>query len=322
MLPRACIVTTYRNAPLVLDTFIAYHLGIGFAHLFLFADDPGEPDVSSRYPPGTVTFIRYDEKLARRWQEMPQYGHYGNFIGTEVMARQTLNVEVAIRAALAGGYDWMLHIDVDELFYPAGGNATEHFAELDRKGIQRVSYANHEGIPEAYEVGNYFAEVSLFKRNFRLLDPAQQDLVLGTFGSRKGYFRFYSNGKSAARLHPGLLPSGVHAFAGNDDLHADPDTGILHYSCCGFGHFLDKYKTLGDFASQWFGTIDIARRLPAHVLSREVVKAGDEEVARRFYRIAFLAQNSHAGQLLGHNVYFRASPLTFQFPQPRALHHV
>lgn len=40
---RAALVTTLRGAAPVLDSFIRYHLARGFAHLYLFFDDPDDP---------------------------------------------------------------------------------------------------------------------------------------------------------------------------------------------------------------------------------------------------------------------------------------
>jgi hypothetical protein len=100
----------------------------------------------------------------------------------QIMPRQCLNAEVAsVRAvthpdALGGPMDWLLHIDIDELFMLPGAGADgggggastmvpEHFASVPpSEGF--VAYVNHEAVPEhSGDIGNYFLETSLFKRN-------------------------------------------------------------------------------------------------------------------------------------------------------------
>jgi len=101
----AVIATTLKNAEHVLDSFIAYHLAIGFEHIFLFFDDPADPGLrrAAAYP--RVTAIAHDAALRERWRALPQYGEQAPFVDREVMARQVLNVELAMRLAREGGFD-------------------------------------------------------------------------------------------------------------------------------------------------------------------------------------------------------------------------
>jgi hypothetical protein len=103
------------------------------------------------------------------------------------------------------------------------------------------------------------------------------------------YFLFYSNGKSAARVNSALMPNGVHSFSATDSFRFLPVDShkpayILHYPCCGFEHFWNKYKTLGEFSNKWLGNVDIATSIgPFHTDSRDVVATGDIELAKKFY---------------------------------------
>jgi len=126
----AAIVTTLRGAGAVLDSFIDYHLAIGFAHLFLFFDDPGDPDLSRAAANPAVTAIAHDESLRRAWTRLPQYEEQAAFLEREVMARQILNVQLAMEMARRQGLGWLLNIDADELFYSPGQSAGEYFAAL------------------------------------------------------------------------------------------------------------------------------------------------------------------------------------------------
>jgi hypothetical protein len=63
------------------------------------------------------------------------------------------------------------------------------------------------------------------------------------------------------------------------------DCRILHYACCGYANFRDKYRILGAFSDRWFGRVDIRGSIgDFHLRARDVVASGDEERARAFYR--------------------------------------
>jgi hypothetical protein len=138
------------------------------------------------------------------------YPKYGPHVGYEVMARQILNVETAIQLALDQGMDWILHIDGDELFYPGQMMALDWFDQVS-DDIFQVTFLNHEAAPEAFEIEDYFREVTLFKRNPAILDPGFYT-QFQKISSKSQYFLAYQNGKSAARIHPTLLPNSVHSF--------------------------------------------------------------------------------------------------------------
>lgn len=220
------IVTTLRDAGAVLNSYITYHLSIGFDHLFLFFDDPDDLSIpeAQKYP--QVTVIRNDEKLRRLWKETRVYKEdelsrryleaKGDALGTLII-KQELNVEVAIQLAMEAGIDWLLHIDVDELFYSPHQTVQEHVDSLSASNIRHESYFNYEAIPEQADILDYFKEVILFKKNPRSitgewLDDRQQELIEPVPQLPYTFFLLYANGKSAARVRPGLLPKGPHRF--------------------------------------------------------------------------------------------------------------
>ena len=291
---RAAIATTLRNAEPVLESFIVYHLSVGFEHLFLFFDDPSDPAVRIAERFEKVTCVVNDNALRRRWEATPLFAEERivRSIDTEVMARQMLNAQVAVEMAQQRGVDWLLHIDVDELFYSFSGAVPEHFQQLADRGVACVSYPNHEAVPERVDVNDFFREVTLFKRNPTTRNepgftPRQQLLLRSVPQIPRKFFLFYGNGKSAARVSKDLRVVSVHDFQVPDErtrvkVHKNPV--ILHYPVCGFGHFWDKYTTLGRFDDHWFGTFDINAAIGSfHTDSRDIVTSGDREAARRFY---------------------------------------
>ena len=124
--PKVAIATTLRDAGAMLDSFVAYHLGIGFSHLFLFFDDPADPGLQRFASHPNVTAIAHDDHLRALWAGLPEYRAGHEFADREVMARQVFNAALAMDLARQKGCDWLLHIDADELFFcthPIGGGA-------------------------------------------------------------------------------------------------------------------------------------------------------------------------------------------------------
>lgn len=291
---RAVIASTLKDAEAVLEYWIRYHLAAGFARLYLFFDDPDDASIEIARKFDAVTAITNDANLHKLWESTAIYSHPERFKfrDTEVMTRQCLNAEVAIGMALDAGLDWIVHIDLDELFYSPVISVAEHFDAMSRANIEYVTYLNYEAMPEKFEVSNFFRDVTLFKRNPAMFPEGkptahQKQLLESIPNFRHQYFLYYPNGKSAARLRPDLVTSGVHYFgiAGQDlEPNISEDPAILHYPCCGFDHFWQKYKTLGPIADKWHDHWDIRSLIgPFHLDSRDIVKTGDKDAARAFF---------------------------------------
>ena len=313
----AAIVTTLRDAGPVLHSFVAYHRAIGFAHMFLFFDDPDDPDLRRAGAMPGVTAIPHDSALRKAWRDLRSYPRLNSFADGEVMARQQLNVELAMGLARASGHEWLLSIDADELFFSPGESVAQHFESLAATPYETIYYLNYEAVPTREDIHDFFREVDLFKP-----PPAQAQSFLvpalrhaeQTIPQLKPYFHYYLNGKSAVRLTADPLePAGVHRFQRSvDATNIASSTGhfILHYACCGFESFWTKYVTLGRFADKWWGTEPVG---PFHRDSRDVVQSGDRNRARAFYQARIEISDSHlVEQLLGSCVLVR-------LPQPRQI---
>src|SRR5262245_11621525 len=116
-IPRVAIVTMLKNPGQLLSSFIKYHLAIGFDHLFLFFDDPNDPSIAEAQRYRNEMVIKNDKELQQKWREKEVYSQIGHLIYSEAMVRQQLCVEIALDLAMQKGFDWLLHIDIDELFY-------------------------------------------------------------------------------------------------------------------------------------------------------------------------------------------------------------
>src|SRR5258707_6040459 len=114
---KLAIAITVKDCKPYLDIFLHHHFSIGFDHIFLFLDDPSSETVNPGINNAKITVIKNDKELQMQWEKLRSYRHFGEFTQTECMARQILNVDVALKMALELKIDWLLHIDIDELFY-------------------------------------------------------------------------------------------------------------------------------------------------------------------------------------------------------------
>lgn len=303
---KVAIVTTLKQADKVLKTFLEHHFSIGFDHIFLFFDDPEDLSIRESQNHPNVTVYRNDAQLQALWKGTNVYRlrkDFLPFLTSEVMSRQVLNVAVAIQECLRLGIDWLLHIDIDELFYSPSLSVKEHYLDLTAKRVDMVRYLNHEAIPEKTDIENYFKEVTLFKKNAAVLNDLQID-TLKAVNLFDPYFSFYATGKSAARVNDRLLPASVHDFFGDEQVSSSPS--ILHFPCCGFECFWNKYVILGRFSDKWFGQFNIKDILPIHVRARDVVGSNDVALGKEFYRQIIMRTGPEMNeQLVEQGIYFR-----------------
>lgn len=289
------IVTTLRGAGALLDDFIDIHRRAGFGRIYLVFDDPRDPDLARVAGEAGVEAIASDEVWRARWRASPLYAEVGPSVDQEVMARQLLNASVVGDLARRAGFDWLLHIDIDELFHCSAGDARAFFGAAAKLPVDVLTFANLEAVPEHEVVARPFADVTLFKvpvdrmRRIVAADPALADILRRSPRFGAAFFNLYSNGKSAVRLtDPRLQPSGVHSFnrPGRSARRLlAPDAVILHFACCGLAAFRSKYELLGPFPDRWWNRYDIAAAIgPFHLQARDVVLAGDEAAIAAFYR--------------------------------------
>lgn len=212
-------MSTVKDFRALAHSWCAYHLAIGFEHLFIYFDDPAELSdigLGSRFPAERITCVAHDAELRRVWSRLPNADDFVAHSKHEVQTRQQLNARHAITLAAERGLDWLLHIDADELFYPGkGGDAAAHFGSLSRSKVATFCYMNHEAVPEAHGIVDPFREVRLFKRSLEVVQPtADAHVAVGFWQERQqgSFFYYYDNGKAAVRVHPEARPLSVHEW--------------------------------------------------------------------------------------------------------------
>ena len=221
-LPSVAIVSTTAQSSLkVLEQWIGYHRVVGVEHFYLFLE-MGAMTLAPklRELPGVAvwvldaehertlnTFMSKNESFLR-----PFLGKPCNWA---LMLRQNYNVDIAIEKAFSMGLDWLVHVDTDELLYPGGSPDYSMRQVLGNVGENTtfVVFPNYEALPETDGIVDPFSEVTLFKKARDHTSPeARKKYARNSMMGNPGYFLLYMNGKSAARLVPGIRASGVHRF--------------------------------------------------------------------------------------------------------------
>lgn len=296
---RAAIVSTMRSPGPQLASWVRWHAALGFERFYLFFDaDPTEGDGALVASLPGVRVIKVDRRARARMAKdpycaplLPLSGEPEAPVGSpeQLTARQLCNVKMALSMARREGIGWLLHIDADELFFPPGRDAAAHFAGLDALGIGYVIYDNHEALCESEGAADPFRDVTLFKKNPRVIDPAALAQAEPYFAERGGYFLAYANGKAAVRTAEGVEPAGVHGFhvplALGFGRARFSSPAILHYPYSNFDGYWRKFQRLG-----WYeGDVLLGQRWfpPLYELrSRDLACAGKEAEARALFRRA------------------------------------
>ena len=302
----AAIVTTLKHPGEPLGSFLTYHFSIGFDRIFLFFDDEFDPMIPLAASFPGVTVIKNDASLKAEWKKTRIYSRNADvtsFIDEEVMARQLLNVEVAVKLAHDFKIDWLLHIDHDELFFTKSGNVKEHFQVLSASGIKSMQYLNHESIPEKVTINDPFKEVTLFKKNPMILSKNEIGYLEKLSDQR--HFLYYWNGKSSGKVSEDPEPEHVHGFKYHQAHHVTSDPCILHYPVCGLTNFIEKYKILGKFKDKWFDSGVIKDLIPFHIEARDIISTEDDVKIKNFYLNRIMANKERVKYGLSNGIYFR-----------------
>lgn len=118
---KVAIVSTIWKSESVLWQFLCYHFSIGVDHVFLMIDsgDANDPQVqiAREFGEDRVTIWLHDDKMDEEYRKLNMWAKFGPFRKTEVMARQLLNMELALRHCIRRQIDWLISIDSDELFF-------------------------------------------------------------------------------------------------------------------------------------------------------------------------------------------------------------
>ncbi len=305
---KPAICTTVADAENHIEFFIQYHLSIGFENIFVFIDDCNEKTfkIASSFP--NVIPILNDLSLQELWKFTPHYKDITKrvIISSEVMVRQELNLHVALSLAVDLKIDWLLHIDLDELFYLNNHSLKSHLKYCKSNSYGSAVYVNYEAIAVKEESSQIYTATTYFKKNFFrrgawTYSTEQKSFLNETEWLTEKYLNFYQNGKCGVFLNQDLVIKDVHMIIAKDSknkLMTHKDPLILHFPCVTFKEYLKKYKRLGDFTDYWNGQPRAGKFIDTfHLESRDIVGRKKEEEVRRFYTEKMLFDSYQIRQL-------------------------
>jgi hypothetical protein len=270
MADRICVIATVRAPRNELLDFVRYHLAAGVDEVILFFDDPHDTVLDAVAGHPRVVAIRCDAAYwrARRVDRPIAVEH-----------RQMENVNAGMTIARSRGFDWIIHIDSDELL----------FAESDIRTLltgisaSMVRFDMKEAVAEQDYYSSRF-QATLFRepptaeRMKKITSIPSADLEGVLFEGE--YFRAHTASKVAVRLNSGIKLMGIHGPQRQKltEVHTGRIT-LLHYDCIG----------IDDWKRKWLRRIDAsgtaAGMRPARTKQLELFKQafGDEMAERKLY---------------------------------------
>ncbi|KAA3464210.1 glycosyltransferase-like KOBITO 1 [Gossypium australe] len=195
--------------------------------------------------------LEEQQAKSRIWNETWLSSFFYKPCNYELFVKQSLNMENAISMARDAGMDWIIHLDTDELIYPAG--ASEYSLRqllLDLPSyVDLVVFPNYESSVERDDIKDPFGEVSMFKKNY---DHLPKETYFGLYREatrgNPNYFLTYGNGKESARVQDELRPNGAHRWHNYmktpNEIKLD-NAAVLHYTYAKFSDLTTRRDRCG-----------------------------------------------------------------------------
>ncbi|KAK4480090.1 hypothetical protein RD792_013147 [Penstemon davidsonii] len=248
--PKISITSTTSGGIEQILPWIFYHKVIGISNFFLFVEGNAASVATYKVLQSIkgVKIIHRTRDLeeqqanSRIWNETWLEAFFNKPCNYELFVKETLNMETSIIMAREAEMDWIIHLDTDELMYPAGSQEYSVRKLLsDVPGdVDTVVFPNYESSVERDDIKEPFSEVTMFKKNF---DHLSKETYFGYYNEASqgnpNYFLTYGNGKSAARVQDHLRPNGAHRWHNYlknlNEIKFD-EAAVLHYT---YSKFLD-----------------------------------------------------------------------------------
>jgi hypothetical protein len=277
--------TSMVRAPLhELEPFVNYHLNVGIDHMFLLFDDPQDSAIDHFSKMSNITCIRCDEAY---WD-----GHPKEKVNMFVY-RQRRNANYAFSLAKKMCFDWIIHIDADELIHYENGNIKE---ELSKKNeIDGIIYKPLECVHSKESYNNIFKEIDTFKNRScmerKLHIYHLKRLLASMLFCKKifklGFYKAHIEGKSATRISNTIRAIGIHKPEPKKEnsflkLKYSKNGFLLHYDCCGYESWKKKWIMRHDGTCYLKGMSN--RRRQQFNQFVEIYQKGNEQLLNELFR--------------------------------------
>lgn len=277
-----CIVSTVRAAPDELLDFTHYHFNAGTDWIILFFDDPQDPAADLLSGNERITVIRCDRSFwASQGIERP----------ASIEHRQLINANLGLLWARQRQFDWIIHIDSDELLH---ADADLHDVLMAARAPV-VRFAMKEAVAERASYSSRF-DSTLFREpcspgRLESLSPEVRSAIL----FEGEYFRAHKASKVAVRVHSPVQIMGIHGPREPPlpECTSEQIT-LLHYDCVGFDDWRSKWERRLD------GSGTAAWMRPARARQLELFKAayGKPTEERELYARLYIVGDAQRRQLI------------------------
>ena len=144
--------------------FVLYHRAVGFERVYLYFDAPHE-DIDAMAAAAAIEGAVVVECTDAFWRAQRTSNPFftraeggaddvcspSQFDAGDVQSRQCAAVQDAMSRARAGGFEWLIHLDSDELWYSPLAAVQQRgaalFFEAVHPAVAQVSFHNHEAVP-------------------------------------------------------------------------------------------------------------------------------------------------------------------------------
>lgn len=284
-------VTTLRASWEVTQAFVAYHLNIGVDHLYLYFDDPRDEALARLADEPRVTCIPCDDAhwaavdrlvcrdyTVRAWT--PDDG------ALTLIERQTTNANHALALARRAGFDWLVHIDSDELVHAPDGLARTLAATPP--DVTEVRFRIREAIPGGFVLAHPFADIDLFKVPASPAKRALLQRLRCRIIYNGEYFRGHAESKCAVRCAWDMAAMGIHAPVARPTAPGrcveSSRIALLHFDCAGFDAWKDKWRHMVTPQDRGMRPNRRAQLEAFRAAWRSFEQDDDDRALRRLYR--------------------------------------
>ena len=200
MSDKVCLVSTIRSTVTETIYFVNYHLNIGIDEIILFFDNPDDEAFVHLKDYTRVRLTRCDSDY---WRTK------GVSRPATIEDRQECNANVGLRVAAEAGFQWIIHIDSDELIVPKD----DLKMILSMYSADVLRFAIKEAVSERDHYDNIF-QATLFKERARGEKRFRSRLAMlfgcsGAFFEGE-YFRAHAASKAAIRVSPKITHLNLH----------------------------------------------------------------------------------------------------------------
>ena len=192
--------------PFNFDTWIEYHLSLGFDYIYLRVEET--PEISSlldKYKDKVI--VEYDNFINKRDNYYTQ------------MDRQKDFANKVIQDCIIKSVDWLAHIDSDELIW-CGDSILDLLVGIE-PDVDYIHIKNYEAVYSFDNLENPFLQTNTFISSSMMA---------------------YKGGKSIGRVSTRLKYLGPHAFHGKYYIIKTKKSVVLHFESATFEHWYKKFS--------------------------------------------------------------------------------